>query len=88
MMVLEALQFMAGARAVFDDEVIHSDAFCTETVRDNDRVSRVIHVTPRAIGVEQQCWPFRSLFPFLNGLSDDSGRVRNRVPRESAARSV
>jgi hypothetical protein len=76
---LEALQFMAGVRAIFDDEVIHSDAFCTETVRDNDRVSRMIRVTPRAMGVEQQCWSFRSLFTFLNEQSDDWGRIRNRI---------
>jgi hypothetical protein len=79
MKVLEALRFMAGARAIVDDEVIHSDAFCTETVRDNDRVNRMIRVTARAMGVEQQRWSFRSLFTFLNELSDNWGRIRNRV---------
>jgi hypothetical protein len=40
----------------------------------------MIRVTPRAMGLEQQRWSFRSLFPFLNELSDDGGRITNRIP--------
>jgi hypothetical protein len=30
--VVHALEFVAGARAILGDEVLHSDAFCTEKV--------------------------------------------------------
>jgi hypothetical protein len=69
-----------GTHALLDDKVIHSDAFCAETVRDYDRGSRMIRAIPRVMSLEQHRWSFRSLFTFLNELSDDWGRIWNRIP--------
>jgi hypothetical protein len=80
MNVLEALEFFAGARAIFNDEVVHSDAFCTAKIRGDDRATQMIRVNPRGRGSEEQRWSFRSLFTFLNELSEDWGLIRNRIP--------
>jgi hypothetical protein len=69
MNVIEAVQFVAGARALFDDEM-SSGAFRSEKVRHADRVSQMIPIYPRG-RIEEQRWSFRSLFIFLNELSED-----------------
>jgi hypothetical protein len=69
MNVIEVVQFVAGARALFDDEM-SSDAFRTEKSRHADRVSQMIPIYPRE-RIEEQRWSFRSLFIFRNKLSED-----------------
>jgi hypothetical protein len=81
MNVIEAVQCVAGARALFDGEV-SSYAFRTEKVRHADRVSQMIPIYPRG-RVEEQRWLFRSLFIFLNELSKDWAAARFEYPQKA-----
>jgi hypothetical protein len=81
MNVVESRQFVAGARALLDDEM-SSDAFRTEKVRHADRVSQMIPIYPSG-RIEQQRWSFRSLFIFLNELSEDWTAARFEYPQKA-----
>jgi hypothetical protein len=59
-----------------------SDAFRIEKVRHADRVSQMIPIYPRR-QIEEQCWSFRSLFIFLNELSEDWAAARFEYPQKS-----
>jgi hypothetical protein len=74
-----ALEFVAGARAIFGQEVVRSDAFWTEKVRGRESSpKKSIGVNPRGTS-EGMPWSFRSLFTFLNELPDDWAISRNRA---------
>lgn len=78
MHVHDALDFMAGARAIFEDELTHSSAFLTSKVRTRDRSSRMISTYPRGrIEFAEQRWSFRSLFTFVNDLPGDWELVKS-----------
>jgi hypothetical protein len=81
MNVIEVVQFVAGAGALFDNEM-SSDAFRTEKGRHVDRVSQMISIYPRG-RIEEQRWSFRSLFIFLNELSEDWAAARFEYPQEA-----
>jgi hypothetical protein len=74
MHVRDALDFLAGSRAIFNDEFCHSSAFLTARVRARDRPSSMIAIYPR--GRIEQRWSFRSLFTLLNDLGQDWGLMK------------
>jgi hypothetical protein len=69
MNVLDALQFLAGPRAILDGDEARTEAFCTEQVRRGDRHGRLIPIYPTQSSAHR--WPFRSVFVFLNELPGD-----------------
>jgi hypothetical protein len=42
MKLLQTSQFMVGARTTFNEDIMHSDAFSTERVREYDCPSRIV----------------------------------------------
>jgi hypothetical protein len=73
-----ALEFLAGGRAIFGGEVVHSDGFRTEKVREREiRPKKMIGVHPSGTS-ETTPWSFKSLFTFLNEFPPDWVKLRNR----------
>jgi hypothetical protein len=85
MHVEDALEFVAGARAIFGDEMCHSGAFLTAKVREGDRPTMMIALCPRGRTHEfaAQRWSFRSLLTFINGLSGAWGCLKTGCTQDT-----
>jgi hypothetical protein len=84
MHVRDALDFLAGSRAIFDDEMCHFSACLTARVRATDRPLSMIAIYPR--GGAGQHWTFRSLFTLLNDFADAWGLMKWACPQADGAR--